>query len=195
MVTSIVPDGSRASDGMRALDVIAREGARRLLAAALEAEVAVALEAARGERDDNGHALVVRNGHAREREVVTVAGAVAVSAPRVNDRRVDHNGDRMRFRSAILPPYARRSPAVTEVLPLLYLDGLSTKDFVPALAEHFGTAAGLSASVITRLTFSWEVEVAAFMNRDLSKTSMSTAGSTGCTATSASGRTNACAAS
>jgi transposase-like protein len=155
---------------MRGLDAIAREGARRLLAAALEAEVAEALEAARGERDDNGHALVVRNGHAREREVVTVAGAVAVSAPRVNDRRVDEEtGERMRFRSSILPPYARRSPAVTEVLPLLYLHGLSTKDFVPALAEHFGTAAGLSASVISRLTASWEIEVAAFMNRDLSK--------------------------
>jgi putative transposase len=170
VVTSIVPDGSRASDGMRGLDAIAREGARRLLAAALEAEVAEALEAARGERDDNGRALVVRNGRAREREVVTVAGAVPVSAPRLNDRRVDEEtGERMRFRSSILPPYARRSPAVTEVLPLLYLHGLSTKDFVPALAEHFGTAAGLSASVISRLTASWEIEVAAFMNRDLSK--------------------------
>jgi len=170
VVTSIVPEGSRASDGMRGLDVIAREGARRLLAAALEAEVAEHLEAARGERDDNGHALVVRNGHAREREVVTAAGAVEVSAPRVNDRRLDGDGERMRFRSSILPPYARRSPAVTEVLPLLYLHGLSTKDFVPALAEHFGSAAGLSASVITRLTGSWEAEVTAFMNRDLSKT-------------------------
>ena len=170
MVTSIRPDGSRASDGLRGLDAIAREGARRLLAAALEAEVAEALEAARGERDDDGHALVVRNGHARQREVVTVAGAVAVSAPRVNDRRVDEEtGKRLRFRSSILPPYARRSPAVTEVLPLLYLHGLSTKDFVPALAEHFGTAAGLSASVISRLTASWEAEVAAFMNRDLSR--------------------------
>ena len=170
MVTSISPDGSPASDGLRGLDAIAREGARRLLAAALEAEVAEALDAARGERDEAGHALVVRNGHAREREVVTVAGAVAVSAPRVNDRRVDEEtGERMRFRSSILPPYARRSPAVTEVLPLLYLHGLSTKDFVPALAEHFGTAAGLSASVISRLTASWEAEVAAFMNRDLSK--------------------------
>ena len=171
MVTSIVPDGSRGSEGLRGLDAIAREGARRLLAAALEAEVAEHLEAARGQRDDDGHALVVRNGHAREREVVTVAGAVAVSAPRVNDRRVDEeSGLRMRFRSSILPPYARRSPAVTEVLPLLYLHGLSTKDFVPALAEHFGTTAGLSASVINRLTSSWEAEVAAFMARDLSKT-------------------------
>jgi putative transposase len=169
VVTSIVPEDSRASDGMRGLDVIAREGARRLLAAALEAEVAEHLEAARGERDDNGHAMVVRNGHAREREVVTVAGAVPVSTPRVNDRRLGGDGERMRFRSSILPPYARRSPAVTEVLPLLYLHGLSTKDFVPALAEHFGTTAGLSASVITRLTGSWEAEVTAFMNRDLSK--------------------------
>ena len=170
MVTSIVPDASRGSDGLRELDVIAREGAHRLLAAALEAEVAEHLEAARGIRDEHGHALVVRNGHARQREVVTVAGAVPVSAPRVNDHRVDEDGERMRFRSSILPPYARRSPAVTEVLPLLYLHGLSTKDFVPALASHFGTTAGLSASVICRLTSSWEAEVEAFMNRDLSKT-------------------------
>lgn len=75
MVTSIVPDGSRRSDGLRGLDAIAREGARRLLAAALEAKVAEHLGLARGERDGNGHALVVRNGHAREREVVTVAEA------------------------------------------------------------------------------------------------------------------------
>jgi len=171
VVTSIVPDGSRGSDVLRGLDAIAREGARRLLAAALEAEVAEHLELARGQRDENGHALVVRNGHARERAVVTVAGAVPVSAPRVNDRRVDEeSGERIRFASSILPPYARRSPAVTEVLPLLYLHGLSTKDFVPALAEHFGTAAGLSASAINRLTSSWEAEVAAFMARDLTKT-------------------------
>jgi transposase-like protein len=106
---------------------------------------------------------------ARQREVTTVAGAVPVKAPRVNDRRVDGaSGRRLRFASAILPPYARRSPKVTELLPLLYLHGLSTKDFAPALAEFFGTEAGLSASAISRLTTSWEAEFAAFGSRDLS---------------------------
>jgi putative transposase len=137
------PDGSLGID----LDTLAREGARRMLAAALRAEVEVYIEAAQGERDEQGHALVTRNGHARERQVTTVAGAVAVRAPRINDRRVDDDtGERLKFRSVIVPPYARRSPKVTELLPLLYLHGLSTKDFVPALAEYFGTEAGLSAS-------------------------------------------------
>ena len=151
------------------LDALAREGARRMLAAALDAEVEAYLEDARPERDEHGRALVTRNGHAREREITTVAGAVAVRAPRVADRRVDDDtGERQRFRSVIVPPYARRSPKVTELLPLLYLHGLSTKDFVPALAEFFGTEAGLSASVISRLTASWEVEARAFAERDLS---------------------------
>jgi transposase-like protein len=152
------------------LDAIARERARRMLAAALRAEVAEYLGAAEGDRDEQGHALVTRNGNARPREVVTVAGSIPVVAPRVNDKRVDEEtGQRLRFRSVILPPYARRSPKVTEVLPLLYLHGLSTKDFVPALAEYFGSEAGLSASAICRLTTSWEAEVAAFMKRDLAK--------------------------
>jgi transposase-like protein len=153
------------------LDAIAREGARRMLAAALRAEVAEYLEAAESQRDDEGHALVTRNGTARPRKVVTVAGAVQVVAPRVNDRREDEEtGERRRFASVILPPYARRSPQVTEVLPLLYLHGLSTKDFVPALAEYFGTEAGLSASTIARLTTSWVAEAEAFMKRDLGRT-------------------------
>ena len=92
----------------------------------------------------------MRNGHARQREVTTAAGAVAVRAPRVDDRRVDPvSGERMRFRSVILPPWCRKSPKVAEVLPLLYLHGLSTGDFVPALEAFFGSAAGLSAAVIT----------------------------------------------
>ncbi|MGF1471641.1 MAG: IS256 family transposase [Rubrobacteraceae bacterium] len=151
------------------LDEIARQGARRMLAEALEAEVDAYIEAARDQRDENGHALVVRNGRAREREVLLGAGAVEVRAPRVNDRRVEENGNRRRFKSVILPPYMRRSPKVTEVLPLLYLHGLSSGDFVPALEEFFGTGAGLSAATITRLTESWQTEREHFMNRDLSK--------------------------
>lgn len=170
VVESIVAGRAVEPEIRMQLDAIAREGARRMLAAALRAEVAEYLGAAEGDRDEQGHALVTRNGNARPREVVTVAGSIPVVAPRVNDKRVDEEtGQRLRFRSVILPPYARRSPKVTEVLPLLYLHGLSTKDFVPALAEYFGSEAGLSASAICRLTTSWEAEVAAFMKRDLAK--------------------------
>lgn len=172
MVVRIVADDQFETELRNGLDAIAREGARRLLAAALEAEVAVRIEALIDERDEQGHALVVRNGHARERQVTTVAGAISVTAPRINDKRVDEQtGERIRFHSAILPPYARRSPQVAEVLPLLYLHGLSTLDFVPALAEYFGSKAGLSASVVSRLTSCWEAEAKAFMSRSLSKLS------------------------
>jgi transposase-like protein len=152
-----------------ALDEICRRGAERMLAVALEAEVDSYLERHQGDRDDWGRSLVVRNGRARPRQVVTGAGAIEVVAPRVNDRRVDEvTGKRHRFASSILPPYVRRSPKVAEVLPLLYLHGLSSKDFVPALAEFFGTEAGLSAAAITRLTTSWSAEHEGFMARDLS---------------------------
>jgi len=138
-----------------------------MLAEALEAEVQDYLQAARGERGEDGRALVVRNGHARERQILCGAGSVEVRAPRVNDKRVDEDGNRQRFKSVILPPYMRRSPKVTEVLPLLYLHGLSSGDFVPALEEFFGTEAGLSAATITRLTEQWQVEREHFMNRNL----------------------------
>jgi putative transposase len=150
------------------LDEIAREGARRMLAEALEAEVEAYIESTRNQRDERGHALVVRNGYARKRQVLLGAGAVEVKAPRINDRRVDKDGNKRRFSSVILPPYVRKSPKVTEVLPLLYLHGLSSGDFVPALEGFFGTEAGLSASTITRLTRSWQAERESFMNRDLS---------------------------
>src|SRR5215207_8315096 len=97
-------DGDRQPH-MLDLDEIARQGARRMLAEALEAEVEAYIEAATGERDENGHALVVRNGRAREREVLLGAGAVEVRAPRVNDKRVDEDGERRRFNSVIVPPY------------------------------------------------------------------------------------------
>jgi putative transposase len=152
------------------LDVIARQGARKMLAQALEAEVRAYLEATKSERDENGLALVVRNGYARSREVVCGAGSIEVKAPRVNDRRVDERtGQRMKFRSAILPPYMRRSPKVTEVLPLLYLHGLSSGDFAPALKEFFGAEAGLSPATIVRLTEQWQKERKEFMERDLSE--------------------------
>src|SRR5512133_965695 len=165
----VVADAAVREDLAASLDEIVREGARRMLAAALEEEVAAYLAAHMGERDENGRRLVVRNGHARPRQVATVAGAIEVQAPRVNDKRTDPaTGERMRFSSAILPPWCRKSPKVTEVLPLLYLHGLSSKDFVPALEEFFGSSAGLSASAVTRLTEAWQEEYRRFAERDLS---------------------------
>jgi transposase-like protein len=111
----------------------------------------------------------VRNGHAVARQVVTSAGAVEVCAPRVNDKRVDElTGERRKFKSVILPAWCRKSPKVTEVLPLLYLHGLSSKDFVPALENFLGTDAGLSAATVTRLTVQWQDDARAFGERDLS---------------------------
>jgi len=129
---SVVTD-AQAHDELRLdLDQLAREGARRMLAAALEAEVDDYLAAHAAERDEGGRRLVVRTGRARRREVLTAAGAIPVRAPRVDDRRVDPaTGQRVRFRSVVLPPWCRRRPKVAEVLPLLYLHGLSTGDFVP----------------------------------------------------------------
>ena len=173
----------QAQDELRLdLDAIVREGARRMLAAALEAEVDDYLAAAAAERDERGRRLVVRNGHARQREVLTAAGAVAVRAPRVDDRRVDPmTGERLRFRSLLLPLWCRKSPKVAEVLPLLYLHGLSTGDFVPALEAFFGSSAGLSAAAVGRLLAGWQTDYQAFSQRDLSDVTMCTSGRTGST--------------
>ena len=166
---SVVTTEQTASELRVDLDAIVREGARRMLAAALEAEVDDYLVAHAAERDEHGRRLVVRNGHARERQITTAAGAVAVRTPRVADRRTDPvTGGRIRFRSVLLPPWCRKSPKVAEVLPLMYLHGMSTGDFVPALEDFFGSATGLSSSVITRLTKQWQAERDAFMRRDLS---------------------------
>jgi transposase-like protein len=151
------------------IDEIVRDGARRMLATALEAEVAAYIAAHTDQLDERGRRLVVRNGHAEPRRVLTAAGAVEVIAPRVNDKRVDEvTGERRRYASAILPAWCRKSPKITEVLPLLYLHGLSSKDFGPALEGFLGTDAGLSAATITRLTVQWQDEARAFNDRDLS---------------------------
>ena len=150
------------------LDELAREGAREMLAKALAAEVASYVESHAAERDEQGHALVVRNGKGRARKVTLGVGTLDVHAPRVNDRRVDEDGNRERFTSRILPPYMRRSPKVSEVLPILYLRGLSTGDFRPALEGLLGKdASGLSPTNITRLTAEWDTEYQAFRKRSL----------------------------
>src|SRR6476661_1254028 len=171
MLTVVGQEGAQEQPApMSLLDELVRDGARRMLAAALEAEVAAHIERYAEVRDENGHRLVVRNGYRQEREVLTGAGAVPVVAPRVNDKRVDPvTGQRQRFSSAILPVWSRKSPKVAEVLPLLYLHGLSSQDFAPAMEQFLGTGAGLSAATITRLTTQWQDEAKAFEKRDLSK--------------------------
>lgn len=171
---TVVPDPSSDDEhpsvgGTSLIDQIVRDGARRMLAEALKAEVDAYITTFADERDEHGHRLVVRNGHHQPREVLTSAGAIEVTAPRVNDRRVDPDtGQRKRFSSAILPPWARKTPKIIEVLPLLYLHGLSSGDFVPALGQFLGSAKGLSAAVITKLTEQWKAEQRAFTERDLS---------------------------
>jgi putative transposase len=159
----------RETDEVRAsLDDLAREGARRMIAAALEAEVQEYVAAFAGEVDEHGRRLVVRNGRGQERRLTVGSGTVPVRAPRVNDKRVNEEGERQKFSSKILPAYARRSPKVTDVLPVLYLHGLSTGDFGPALRDLLGEdASGLSPSSIQRLTETWQAEHTQFRRREL----------------------------
>ncbi|MFH8739317.1 MULTISPECIES: IS256 family transposase [unclassified Streptomyces] len=168
MLTVVNDDGS-TRDGFL-IDEIVREGARRMLAAALEAEVDAYIAELASERDGQGHRMVVRNGHHQPRKVTTASGVIEVKAPRVNDKRIDAaTGERRRFSSAILPPWARKSPKISEVLPLLYLHGLSSGDFVPALEQLLGSSAGLSPATVTRLTAQWQADHTAFGERDLSE--------------------------
>ncbi|MET7977310.1 IS256 family transposase [Streptomyces mirabilis] len=167
MLSVVTDEGSTESGSL--IDEIVREGARRMLAAALEAEVNQYIAELATETDGVGRRLVVRNGYHQPGNVVTAAGPVEVKAPRVNDRRVDEeSGERKRFSSRILPPWCHKSPKISEVLPLLYLHGLSSGDFVPALEQFLGGTAGLSAATVTRLTKQWQDDHAAFQDRDLS---------------------------
>lgn len=152
-----------------ALDELCLAGAQRMLHRALELEVGQYLERHCEARDESGHALVTRNGKARPRKVTIGSGTMEVTAPRVRDERVDDQGGRCRFTSEILPPYMRRSPKVAEVLPVLYLRGLSTGDFREALPALLGkeATAGLSPTTITRLTAAWQQEYELFRNRDI----------------------------
>ena len=148
----------------KSLDELARQGARRMILAALELEVEQYVQALRHVRDEQGRAMVVRNGKSHhERTVNLGAGPVSLRAPRVNDRRPEH-----RFTSKILPPYMRRSPRLEEALPVLYLRGLSTGDFSEALKALLGPeATGFSATTITRLLKIWQKEYQDWRKRSL----------------------------
>jgi len=147
----------------QSLDELAREGARRMIGVALELEAAQYVEKLRHLRDENGHALVVRNGKAEPRTVSLGAGSIQFQAPRVDDRRPEQ-----RFTSRILPPYMRRSPRLNEALPVLYLRGLSTGDFEEAIPVLLGAdAAGFSATTITRLLRVWQDEHTGWRKRSL----------------------------
>ncbi len=150
------------------LTEVLRNGARALLAQAVEAEVATFLGDHAAKLTVDGHQRLVRHGHLPEREIMTRIGPVAVRCPRVRDRRAD-GMERIRFSSAILPPYARRSKSLEVLIPILYLKGISTGDFEEALAALLGKdAGGLSASTITRLKEAWVDEHARWLDRDLS---------------------------
>jgi putative transposase len=144
-----------------------REGARELIAQAVEAELNAFLDAHAGQTDATGRRRLVRHGHLPEREVQTGIGAVPVKVPRVRDRAPA--GAPLRFSSTILPPYLRRAKSIEELLPWLYLKGLSTGDFSEALAALLGPGApGLSATTITRLKADWWDDYEHWSKRDLS---------------------------
>jgi putative transposase len=150
------------------LTEVLRNGARSLLAQAVEAEVATLLGRHADELTDDGHHRLVRHGHLPEREIMTGIGPVAVRCPRVRDR-VGEGCERIRFSSALLPRYARRSKSLEVLIPILYLKGISTGDFEEALIALLGKdACGLSASTIGRLKEAWSEEHARWSKRDLS---------------------------
>jgi transposase-like protein len=149
-----------------ALTEILRHGAQRLLGQAVEAEVEAWIEAHRDLRDTDGHRLVVRNGHKEERELQTGVGPVKVRQPRVDDRRLGENSER--FSSSILPSYLRRTKSIEELIPWLYLKGVSTGDFSESLMAILGPEApGLSASTVVRLKEVWQRDYEAWSKRSL----------------------------
>lgn len=147
---------------------ILRQGARRLLTAALEVEIETFLQQYKEITDDKGCQRVVRNGYLPEREIQTGVGQVAVKVPRIRDRQPDPQKGKIRFSSVILPPYLRRTKSIETLLPWLYLKGISTGDFTEALTALLGKdAPGLSAATISRLKTVWQDEYKKWQQRDL----------------------------
>jgi transposase-like protein len=149
------------------LEQIAREGARRALQKAIEDEVAEYLNTHVECLDDGGRRLVVRNGHKPARSILSALGPIEVKQPRVDDRRVDENGVRFRFTSKILPPYLRKTQAIEDLVPWLYLKGISTGEMSDALIHLGFDGTGLSASSVVRMTESWQHEYGDWSKRDL----------------------------
>ena len=157
--------GSASRDPLHEL---ARKGAREMIAQALEEEVRDYLERYAGVRDAAGHRMVVRNGHKPERHIITGVGPLKVSQPRIDDRRVDQEGHRQRFESQLLPPYLRRAKSIDELVPWLYLKGISTGDMSESLASLLGPeASGLSATNVVRLKALWTQEHEVWSKRSL----------------------------
>jgi transposase-like protein len=149
------------------LEQIAREGARRALQKAIEDEVTEYLDTHRGRLDDAGHRLVVRNGHKPPRSILSGLGPIQVKQPRVDDRRIDENGVRFRFTSKILPPYLRKTSTIEELVPWLYLKGISTGEMSDALVHLGFDGTGLSASSVVRMTEGWQHEYDDWSKRGL----------------------------
>jgi transposase-like protein len=152
---------------MPAIDDILRDGARRALQAAIEREVEEYIERNSQHRDENGRRLVVRNGHHPARKIQSGNGPIEVRQPRVNDKRVDEAGNRFHFTSQILPPYLRKSKAIEELVPWLYLKGISTSDFPEALACLGHDGSGLSATSVVRMKEIWQGQYEDFSRRSL----------------------------
>jgi transposase-like protein len=158
-----------AFDGVSPLDELVRRGARQMLQAALESEVQTFLQQQATKVDDQGRRLVVRNGSLPKRQILTGAGPLDISQPRVRDKSPEPS-ERVRFNSSILPAYLRKSKAIEELIPWLYLKGISTGDFSEALQALVGPEAkGLSANVVVRLKESWSEEYDTWMKRDLTE--------------------------
>ncbi len=150
------------------LTEVLRTGAQDMLVTAIEAEVNDYIEEHAELRDESGRRLVVRNGYMPERQIQTPIGKIEVQKPRVNDKRVDEEGNRIRFTSKILPPYLRKTKSLEELIPWLYLKGISTGDFPEALASILGEGAGgLSPTSICRLTEKWQEEFSEWQTRSL----------------------------
>jgi putative transposase len=150
-----------------AIDDILRDGARRALQAAIEREVDDYIQRNSEHRDEKGHRLVVRNGHHRARKIQSGNGPIEVRQPRVNDKRLDEAGNRFHFTSQILPPYLRKTKAIEELVPWLYLKGISTSDFPEALACLGHDGSGLSAANVVRMKEIWEKQFEDFSRRSL----------------------------
>lgn len=151
------------------LTEILRQGARKLLAQALEAEIEIFVHQYKDLVDELGRQRIVRNGYLPEREIQTGVGPVPVKAPRVRDRSAK-SSDRIGFSSSILPPYLRKTKSLEQLIPWLYLKGISTGDFSDALTALVGSSApGLSATTISRLKTTWEKDLADWQQRDLSR--------------------------